>query len=96
MFVPYHVVSCQKLHGGKRPLWNAKAPNVPATGAGNTADNAIRDLQRQARRMAPAESNGAMTSAYLAEFDAITQRCKEAFQEASAAALVRKREALKS
>jgi hypothetical protein len=37
-----------KCRGGKRSLWNARHPAVPhVVGAGNTADNAIRDWYKQ-------------------------------------------------
>lgn len=47
---------CQKVCGGKKPLWHAyragtfnQFPNHMIVGAGNTADNAIRDYQKQSR-----------------------------------------------
>jgi hypothetical protein len=45
----YWHVTCQKVRGGKKPLWQAVKACIGFTGAGNTADNAIKDLQRQIR-----------------------------------------------
>ena len=45
----YHTVSCTKVSGGKRSLWQARKPGVELIGAGNTADNAIKDLQKMIR-----------------------------------------------
>ena len=52
----YRNVTCTKVMGGKKPLWNAQTmlavgPRRDIIGAGNTADNAIRDLQRQLGRL---------------------------------------------
>jgi len=38
---------CQRIRGGKRPLWQARAYGVNVVGAGNSADNAIRDWFKQ-------------------------------------------------
>lgn len=46
----YYSVTCEKVKGGKRPLWHARKEGVKYTGAGNTADNAIKDLQAQINR----------------------------------------------
>lgn len=46
----YHDVVCRKLRGGKKALWQASKPGCKYTGAGNTADNAIKDLQKQIKR----------------------------------------------
>lgn len=43
----YYDVNCSKVRGGKRELWNATKPGIDWTGAGNTANNAIKDLQKQ-------------------------------------------------
>ena len=53
----YQQLVCRKVCGGKRPLWQAefrhKPENIPTiVGAGNTADNAIKDYQRQWRWLA--------------------------------------------
>lgn len=41
---------CNKVRGGRRALWHAKHPTIEGiTGAGNTADNAIKDFQKQYR-----------------------------------------------
>lgn len=50
----YRRCFCVKGNGGKKPFWNAKMKdNIPVfsslQGAGNTADNAIKDLQKQVR-----------------------------------------------
>ncbi len=46
---------CRKLRGGKHTLWHAfhptdVSPGTKVIGAGNTADNAIKDYQAQWRR----------------------------------------------
>lgn len=47
----YYDVTCTKFQGGKHALWHAKKPgHERLTGAGNTADNAIKDLQTQINR----------------------------------------------
>ena len=48
----YRKVTCNKVIGGKRrPLWQARHENYQnVCGAGNTADNAIKDLAEQVRR----------------------------------------------
>lgn len=47
---PFYVgVNVQKVRGGKRPLWLARKDRCFYHGAGNTADNAIKDLQKQIR-----------------------------------------------
>lgn len=44
--VPFYLtVYCRKARGGKRPLWHARKEGSPFIGAGNTADNATKDLQ---------------------------------------------------
>jgi len=43
---------CQKFRGGKNALWHARHPMYRICGAGNTADNAIRDWQKQFRSLA--------------------------------------------
>lgn len=44
----YYSVVVTKCHGGKRALWHARKDSYPGVcGAGNTADNAIRDLAKQ-------------------------------------------------
>lgn len=48
----YHDVDCRKILGGKRTLWQARKPGFSLTGAGNSADNAIKDLQTQINRIA--------------------------------------------
>ena len=56
MKVPfYRTVNITKVVGGKRPLFQARKPGVKWTGAGNTADNAIQDLQAQIRRSGKGE-----------------------------------------
>ena len=55
---PFYVgVQVTKALGGKKPLWHARKSGVVSAsgfsqlcGAGNTAENAIRDLQRQSNR----------------------------------------------
>ena len=49
--VPFYI-SCdvRKIIGGKRPLWQARRLESTLVGAGSTAENAIRDLQRQFNR----------------------------------------------
>jgi hypothetical protein len=50
----YTGVVVTKIKGGKNSLWQARKAdsffNRHITGAGNTADNAIKDLQDQIRR----------------------------------------------
>lgn len=49
---PFYLgVTCRKVIGGKNPLWHAYMKDTVSiyVGAGNTADNAIRDLQKQLR-----------------------------------------------
>ena len=43
-------VTCTKIRGGKHSLLNANIFLCRFTGAGNTADNAIKDLQKQINR----------------------------------------------
>lgn len=59
----YRTCTCNKVVGGKRPLWHARFTSEAflgmtrngfsggePVGAGNTADNAIKDLAEQVRR----------------------------------------------
>jgi hypothetical protein len=61
----YRMVTCSKVVGGTNTLWHARLTEPTAeagwmfTGAGNTADNAIKDLQAQIRRLK--DSNVATT-----------------------------------
>ena len=46
-----HTINCNKCRGGKKPLWQAHHPDHRGiVGAGNTADNAIKDFQKQLQR----------------------------------------------
>jgi len=55
---PSHEIECKRVLGGKRALWHARHPDhngifyCTIVGAGNTADNAILDFQRQFRTLA--------------------------------------------
>lgn len=43
---------CRKIRGGKKPLWYAYHDSYfSIVGVGNTADNAIRDFQKQYRNV---------------------------------------------
>lgn len=43
----YSELTIQKVKGGKKPLWQARHRHyAKIVGAGNTADNAIKDWQR--------------------------------------------------
>lgn len=47
---PFYVgVVCEKIRGGKNTLWHAHKAGFDCCGAGNTADNAIKDLAEQIR-----------------------------------------------
>jgi 3-hydroxyisobutyrate dehydrogenase-like beta-hydroxyacid dehydrogenase len=46
----YRTVNLYKVRGGKKPLWQAHKPGCLWIGVGNSADNAIADLQKQIRK----------------------------------------------
>lgn len=51
MPLPATEISIRKVVGGKKALWHATHPRADRlVGAGNTADNALKDLQAQFRR----------------------------------------------
>ncbi len=48
----YSTLHIQKAKGGKNPLWQARHPHYSKiVGAGNTADNAIKDWQKMFRHL---------------------------------------------
>ena len=49
MTIKANELLCRKVQGGKRTLWHAKHPDHNIVGAGNSADNAIKDFQSQLR-----------------------------------------------
>jgi hypothetical protein len=62
-------LNCRKIQGGKNTLWHAKHPSHNIVGAGNSADNAIKDFQAQHREgqkrtMPPPASHSSVLNFY--------------------------------
>lgn len=50
---PSHEINCTRARGGTNPFWHGRHEKHPGiVGAGNSADNAIADFQKQFRSMA--------------------------------------------
>ncbi len=64
----YHSVTCIKTRGGLKPAWQARTSNhigLGLCGKGNSADNAIKDLQRQISKIIKNDNGGKFASYYM-------------------------------